>query len=104
MIANTVVSAPQRPGNWLLGSSAETQGSAAVWNRHDQQRSIVWTQPAATSRFAQHAKIAPEALRRSLAIEAVWLAEDANEEDLAAALYLALQRGRVWDCNTVVAH
>ncbi len=104
MTPTTVGSPFPTTGTWLHGSSAETSGSDHAFSRHDQPKSIVWTQPATDSRFARHAKVAPDALRRTLAIEAVWLAEDGNEEDLAAALYLALQRGRIWDCNTVVAH
>ncbi|MFT3926262.1 MAG: iron-containing redox enzyme family protein [Myxococcales bacterium] len=56
------------------------------------------------SRFGRNAHLSPGALRNSLAIEAVWLADGASEEELAPALYRALQIGRIRDLNTVVAH
>jgi hypothetical protein len=64
----------------------------------------VWASPAIESRFAKHARLSADALSRSLAIEAVWLTEGGSEEDLAPALYQALQQARVWDLNTVVIH
>ena len=91
-------------GGWLLGSGAEATGELAVWAEGGCLRSAVWVKPAVESRFARHAELSSAALRNSLAIEAVWLASDQPEDALVPALYRALQRGRIRDLNTVVAH
>jgi hypothetical protein len=95
---------PPSDGIWLNGSSVEIAGKCFAWKRDDQTRSVVWVSAASTSRFGNRSKLSPQVLSRSLAIEAVWMATDSGEADLAPALYRALQQGRIWDCNTVVAH
>ncbi len=95
---------PPRRGKWLHGSATEAHGDAFVWPSGSQPRSAVWAGPAAHSRFGAHAGLPEPSLVRTWAIEAMWLAEDASEQELAPALYKCLQRGRVLGCNTVAAH
>src|SRR4051812_28805044 len=101
MVMETKSSSFETPfgGFWLNGSPVETTGKCFAWKRDDQTRSVVWVSTASVSRFATHSKLGPQALARSLAIEAVWMANDSSEADLAPALYRALQQGRIWDCN-----
>lgn len=104
MQTSTFTINPSQRGKWLHGSATEARGEAFVWPSDSKPRSAVWATPAAQSRFAHHAGLPEMALARTFAIEALWLADDASEQEIAPALYECLQRGRVLDCNTVAAH
>jgi len=95
---------PTMDGVFLIGNAVISQSNAFAWKENDQVRSVVWTRPGPESRFAKQTSLSARSLGRSLAIEAVWLAPGAGLQDLAPALYRALQHGRIHDCNTVVTH
>jgi hypothetical protein len=90
----------------LCGSAAEAKGEVFAWQIGDQVQSMVWVSRGVESRFARVTQLSSAALERSLAIEAVWVRGDGIGVDLGLlpALYRALQQGRIWDCNSVVAH
>jgi hypothetical protein len=92
-------------GSWIHGSELDTFGRAVVIYEDNVARAVVCFAPATDSRFGKHSRLGPVALSRSLALQAIWLADGARLEDhLAPALYRALQQGRILGLNTVVAH
>jgi thiaminase len=92
-------------GDWLVGVNDEPATHQVVIEHDSVSHAIVRFAPATESRFFNHAGLSHNALSRSLAITGVWLSKDANTADhLAPALYRALQQGRIWGLNTVVAH
>lgn len=104
MEPKTVSPETLKGGIWLLGSAFEAAGEVVSWDVDGSPRSVVWARPAVESRFAKNTTLSSVALRNSLALEAVWLADERREDDLVPALYRALQRGRIRGLNTVVAH
>jgi hypothetical protein len=93
-------------GHWLCGSAADARGEIFTWEVGGEIQSMVWATRGPQSRFAKITQLSDAALDRSLAIEAAWVRGDGIGIDLGLqpALYRALQQGRIWNCNSVVAH
>ncbi len=89
-----------------MGGPAEARGETFAWELDGKPQSIVWVARGPQSRFAKVTQLSNAALERSLVIEAVWVrgAGAGPHPGVNPALYRALQQGRIWNCNTVVAH
>lgn len=101
-----VAQLPSSAGRWLVDVRSSQDGHWVAWlGEKGEWLAAARVARAESSAFAELSGLAPARLDQSIALEAVWLAREADgAELLPGLLYAALRTGRVWARNAVVSY